>query len=133
MKKVLKINPFFVEMIFVLLIMTVCITVFIKLFAAVNIRLRESRDKNRAMIEARSKIEFILSERNAQPQIENYDSGWNKTTFSPNYRLKTEIAKEQYLGGEIENIEVKVERVKDKKLLCLFSTEKYLMGGENGA
>lgn len=122
MKKIANIKPFFIEIIFVLFILTICVGILIKLFGVTGSTSQYSCDMNKAMFIAQEQLEkFSACETLSDvSEIEN-------ELISDNYIAKSDITQEATDNGNVAKITVKVfkKQSKGNKQLLDISTEKY--------
>ena len=126
MKKIAKIKPFFIEIILVAFILTICAGVLIKLFGVTASTSQYSTDMNHAMFIAQEQLEKFSACENANDVLNTFSDIQNKV-FDDKYIVYADITQQLTDNGNLSKINIKVFKIglKENKELFDISTEKY--------
>ncbi len=133
MKQVSKANPFFVEIIFVILFFAVSVAVTLQLFAAAHGKAQQSKELNAAVMQAQTVAESLSGITNSEQlslllpgsvktngengevqYILSYDKDWNATTQPASYQMKIVLKKAQEKNGTNLQAEITVGKMTGK-------------------
>ena len=144
-----QINPFFVEIIFVILFFTISATATLQLCVAANNRAKQSSDLSVAVIQAENIAEQVLtltSPDELPPALKDarqsggkytidYDKNWNPTKVDPRYEVGVILKKTDSAGGTLVRADIAVNRRQngDSRKIYSLHSEKYLPRGTGGA
>lgn len=139
MRRIAHIKPFFIEIIFVLLIMTICAYIFISLFAETSKEANESKDKTSAIMYSQSNLELVanstslseakekLSFNDENKSLINYDESWKPCEKNGKYVVETCFTENKEKNGDLVDVKVEVYKnsVNKKELVYEVGTKKY--------
>lgn len=149
MKQVSKANPFFVEIIFVILFFAVSVAVTLQLFAAAHGKAQQSKELNAAVMKAQTVAESLSGVTNSEQLSlllpgsvktngENgevrytlsYDKDWNATTQPASYQMQILLKKAQEKNGTNLQAEITVGKITEKdaaqKNIYFLTAEHYV-------
>lgn len=149
MKQVSKTNPFFVEIILVILFFSVSVAVTLQLFVAAHGKAQQSKELNAAVMKAQTVAESLSGvtdseqlslllpgsvktngENGVVRYILSYDKDWNETTQPASYQMQILLKQAQEKSGTNLQAEITVGKIieKDKAQKNIYSltTEHYV-------
>lgn len=130
MKQVSKVNPFFVEIILVILFFAVSVAVTLQLFVAAHGKAQQSTELNAAVMKAQTVAEDFAGATNSDQFLlllpgstktgekggksvyaVSYDKDWNETAQSPAYLVEVSLQQSNETAGTNLQAEIVVNKV----------------------
>jgi type II secretory pathway pseudopilin PulG len=149
MKQISKVNPFFVEIILVILFFSVSVAVTLQLFVAAHGKAQQSTELNAAVMKAQTVAESLegvgsteqllrilpdstkVSEKNDETLYRiTYDKDWNETAQAPCYQVEVSLKQAPQTGGANLQAEIVVDKLSEKgknsKKIYSLSAQRYV-------
>ncbi|HEX3038225.1 MAG TPA: hypothetical protein VHO94_04440 [Oscillospiraceae bacterium] len=130
MKQASKVNPFFVEIILVILFFAVSVAVTLQLFVAAHGKAQQSTELNAAVMKAQTVAESLAGATNSDQLLlllpgstkadekggksvytVSYDKNWNETAQSPSYVVEVSLQQANGTTGTNLQAEIVVNKV----------------------